>query len=87
MGIAPRNGNTANIFTAGVCDILDPFETTKNKTIRALHGVAGSGSPGVFLGSGFRNNTAAVTSISLFPDSGQSFVTGTRFSIYGLKGS
>jgi hypothetical protein len=85
MGITPRSGNTANIFTAGVCDILDPFETTKNKTIRSLHGVTGTGNPGVFLGSGMRMNTEAVSSLTLLPDAGQNFVSASRFSLYGIK--
>lgn len=85
MGVAPRSGNTANIFTGGVCDILDPFETTKNKTIRSLHGLTGTGNPGVFLGSGMRMNTEAVTSLTLLPDAGQNLVVGSRFSLYGLK--
>jgi hypothetical protein len=85
MGVAPRSGNTANIFTGGVCDILDPFETTKNKAIRSLHGLTGTGNPGVFLGSGMRMNTEAVSSLSILPDAGQNLVTGSRFSLYGIK--
>jgi hypothetical protein len=86
MGITPRDGNTANIFAAGICDILEPFTSNRNKTIRCLHGVPGTGNPGIFLGSGFRNNTEAITSLTLFPDAGQSFVANSRFSIYGIKG-
>jgi hypothetical protein len=40
---------------------------------------------GVALISGFWNNTAAVTSASLTPSTGASFVTGSRFSLYGIK--
>ena len=35
-GIA--NGDTANVFTGRVIDILDAFSTTKNKTLRMLQG-------------------------------------------------
>ena len=87
IGVAPRDGNTANIFSAGVCDVLDAFESTKNKTIRSLNGVTGTGNPGVFLNSGFRNNTAALTSMTLLPDAGQSFTANSRFSLYGIKGA
>ena len=87
MAVAPRSGNTANIFSSGVCDVLDAFESTKNKTIRSLNGLTGTGNPGVFLNSGFRNNTAALTSMTLLPDAGQSFTASSRFSLYGLKGS
>jgi hypothetical protein len=75
--------NTANAFQGGVIDILDYSSTTKNTTTRALTGVAASG-PAICLISGLWNNTAAVTRIN-FENSGN-FVTGTRFSLYGIRG-
>lgn len=77
---------TASAFNAGVCDILDPFETTKNKTIRTLSGVPGSYDR-IWLASNLWVNTSAVTSITLVSGFSANFVTGSRFSIYGLKGS
>ena len=77
---------TASAFNAGVCDILDPFETTKNKTIRTLSGVPGSYDR-VWLASNLWANTSAVTSITLVSGFSGNFVTGSRFAIYGLKGS
>lgn len=73
--------NTANVFNAGVVDLLDFQSVSKNKTMRALVGSAGE----VALTSGVWLSTSAVTSVSLRPDSGN-FVTGSRFSIYGLRG-
>jgi hypothetical protein len=74
--------SATNIFAAGIVDILDPFETTKNKTIRAL---VGSTSPNeIALSSGAFLSTNAVTSLSLSPAVGQ-FNTGSRFSLYGIK--
>ena len=84
IGIALQNSATSNAFAASVADILDPYETTKNKTVRALSGVLGGSVPAVALQSGFRNNTEAISSIKLYPDAGN-FVQGSRFSIYGLK--
>lgn len=77
---------TGSAFNAGVCDILDPFETTKNKTIRTLSGVPGSYNR-IWLASNLWANTSAVTSITLVSGFSASFVAGTRISIYGLKGS
>lgn len=74
----------ANNFTADVIDILDPFVTTKNTTIRSFNGYAGT-APVVILRSGAWYNTAAVTSITVTQLSGN-FVSGSRFSIYGIKG-
>jgi hypothetical protein len=77
---------TGSAFNAGVCDILDPFETTKNKTIRTLSGLPGSYNR-IWLASNLWMNTGSVTSITLLSPFSSSFVSGNRFSIYGLKGS
>jgi hypothetical protein len=77
-----NSGATANSFGASVIDILDPYSTTKNKTVRSFGGVGGAE---VTLNSGHRRNTESVTSFTLTPQSG-SFVSGSRFSIYGIKG-
>lgn len=71
--------NTANIFAASVIDLLDPYETTKNKTTRALTGVRR-----IQLNSGFWNNTAAINALTITQD-GSQFAIGSRFSLYGIK--
>lgn len=78
--IAP-SGDPANAFGGGVVDILDPFETTKNTTIRSLGGTSSI----VQFFSGVWLNTAAVSSITLsfFGESG-GYATGSRFSLYGV---
>jgi hypothetical protein len=79
-------GNAAsNNFGAGIVDILDPYSTTKNKTVRGLSGVANSSGPIIILNSGLYYKTDSITSITLFPPSGN-LVSGSRFSIYGIKG-
>jgi hypothetical protein len=70
-----------NAFGACVIDILDPFETTKNKTIRALTGA----NTVVSLSSTFWNFTTAVSSIELSAFSATNFLVGSRFSLYGWK--
>jgi hypothetical protein len=70
-------------FGAGVADLLDPFSTTKNKTVKSLTG--STSAPELDLYSGAWYNTASVTSFDLFPLAGN-FVTGSRFSLYGIKG-
>ena len=81
---APGAGSAANIFSAGVIDILDFASTTKNTTLRTLAGYPGTESY-VTLNSGLFNNTAAVTDVSLISN-GTSFAIGSRFSLYGIKG-
>lgn len=65
----------------GVIDILDYASTAKNTTTRTLWGRTDS----IRLTSGLWANTAAVTSILLTTDA-STLNTGSRFSLYGIKG-
>ena len=78
------DGNTANAFGVSIIDILDPFVTTKNTTVRTLGGRTAA-EAGIYLTSGLWLNTAALTSALITPANG-SWVTGSRFSIYGIRG-
>jgi len=85
--VIPNNATTTNTFSGTVIDVLDYSSASKNKTIRALGGVAPASFLQVQLASGLWISTAAVTSLSFFD--GQSltnFMAGTRFSLYGVKG-
>lgn len=75
------NLNSAGQFNAIDVDILDPFSSTKNTTLRALNGTAGRSR--IVLSSGAYFDTAVVTSITL-TDLFGTFVTGSRFSLYGV---
>ena len=77
------NNTAANVFGAAVMDILDPFETTKNTTFRTLHGLTSYNV--ITLASSLWNNTAAITTMTFTSDGGANFVSGTRFSLYGIK--
>jgi hypothetical protein len=88
--LAGRNSGasaSASVFGAGVVDILDYTNTNKNKVVRVLAGSDNNGSGNVLdLSSGFWLNTAAVTSIKLLAGlGGYSFVSGTKFALYGIK--
>lgn len=84
-GYFPYDGRPANIFGAATVDILDPFETSKYTTFRSLMGtVSGAGENFVGLFSGLWLNTAALTSITLYPES-DSWRTGSRFTLIGVK--
>jgi hypothetical protein len=82
LGSFPAANGTGSVFTGCVADILDPFEA-KNKVVRSLAGAHWS-QPAVSLRSGIWVNTAAVTSITLV-DATSNLVTGSRFSLYGIK--
>jgi hypothetical protein len=69
-------------FAPAVLDILDAFSTSKNKTTRLFAGTVNYDWLGLW--SGHWRSTAAVDSISIISPLGD-FVTGCRFSLYGLK--
>ncbi len=82
MAILAIVGNTAttNMYAPSVLDILDAFSTTKNKTLRSLNGITAIG-----LSSGVWINTASLTSVTLSTQIGPNFLTGSRFSLYGIR--
>jgi hypothetical protein len=73
---------STTIPAAFVCDILDAFETTKNKTIRSLAGYGNGGNINLY--SGLWINASALTSITILASSGN-LATSSRFSLYGSK--
>lgn len=79
----PAAGNSSTHYSPSVIDILDPFETSKNTTIRALAGRLESTQIGLYSGAWY--NTDAVNTITLDISQAASFVSGSRFSLYGLR--
>ena len=79
-------GSKANTAYAGsvVIDFLDIHSSSKNTTMRALGGATQPGEKQIGITSGLWNNTAAVTTILLYLNSG-SFSAGSRFSLIGSK--
>lgn len=77
------NTNTAGNFASGIIDILDYASTSKNKTVRSFGGATQIDF--ISLNSGLFADTTAISSINLF-DSNGAIVTGSRFSLYGIKG-
>lgn len=74
-----------SVFGAAVIDILDYASTSKNKTIRSLSGSAGSSNM-VALRSNLWISTSAITQITMSNATLGGFLTGSRFSLYGIKG-
>jgi len=84
LGWGVTNGDSNN-FTGSVIDILDPFSTTKNTTVRAFTGSARANPNWLGLYSGAWFNTASLTSIGIGFGT-QNLLTGSRFSLYGIRG-
>ena len=81
-GINVSGGSASNAFGPAVVDLLDLY-ASKNKTIRNLSGANTSSSPTIQLGSGVWLSTGSVSSLELTTDN--SFTTGSRFSLYGIR--
>lgn len=83
--LVPLNatGTATGVFSTSIVDIFDFASTTKNKTVRSLSGRLDTATE-INLYSGAWFSTAAITSITL-PATAGNIVTGSRFSLYGLK--
>jgi len=87
LGNLTRNNSSSVIYSAGVSDFLDVYSTTKNKTIRIFAGSRIATAGYVDLNSSlFFGNQNAISSIEVFASGGLDLATGSRFSLYGIKG-
>ena len=84
-GLVASATNSANIYSGVVIDLVDAFGT-KNKTIRTLTGSHTNGATYITLASGLWFDTTAATSLQLSVISGNNIASGSRFSLYGIKG-
>ena len=84
--IIPSDGVTNN-FAPSVVDLLEFGNTSKKKTVRCFYGLHdGAGASNVIeVSSGLWSSASAITSLTFTPPAGN-FVSGSRFSLYGIKG-
>ena len=77
-------------FSPVIIDILDAFSTNKTKVTRSMQSALqnwNSGEPEyLYFVSGLYNSTSALSSIKFTSVAGSNFATGSRFSLYGVKG-
>lgn len=85
IGRMPISTDLANVYGTSIVDILDYGSTSKNKTIRVLMGADFNGSGTVYLYSNAWFNTAAVSSILVYP-AANTFAAGSTVALYGIKG-
>jgi hypothetical protein len=82
-------GDGASMYSAHVIDILDYANTSKYKTVRALHGRENNSTTGrIMLESGLWQNTAAITSLSFTMRDGtaaSNIAQYSSFALYGIK--
>lgn len=75
-------GATANVFSAGIIDILDYTDTTKGTTVRTLSGWDANGSGQTYLGSGAWSNLSPVSSLTFRSNS--NFAQYSHAALYGI---
>jgi hypothetical protein len=84
----PTSNATANIFGAGIIDILDYANTNKNKVVKTLSGDDLNGNGYIALTSGLWNSTNAITSITFGSTDGAGNIPQySQFALYGIKGA
>lgn len=76
-------------FGAGIVDILDIGNTNKKPVVKMLSGLAGgTQSKFISITSGFTTSGfGPLSSVTLLSRNSASFVSGSRFSLYGIKGA
>jgi hypothetical protein len=83
----PGSADGTNIFGFVIAEFMDYTNTNKLKTIRMMNGFQGPSGRWQEFQSGLYNSTSAITAINVSINSGYYFNTGTRLSLYGIKGS
>lgn len=79
-----NSSRLASTFAAGIVDILDYTNTNKYKTQRSLTGREDNSAGIAIFASGLWKNTAAISSITCVPISGN-FAQYSHFALYGIK--
>lgn len=87
LGSTAGATSVSGAFGTLVMDLLDFASITKNKTSRCVAGTIGTSATTGIIGinSSLWRSTAAVTSLTVYCNQGN-FVSGTRASLYGLRG-
>jgi hypothetical protein len=76
---------TSGVFGAGVIDILDYANTSKNKTVRSLNGYDNNSAGQIRLSSGLWMNTTAINSITIVSANAANFAANSHWALYGIK--
>jgi len=87
-GLTNSAQNDTNAYGVNIMELFEWADTTSYTTIRSLDGrmdPQGTSYRGVGSRGGMWLNQNAVTSIQLFDNRGYNWLSGSRFSLYGVK--
>jgi hypothetical protein len=81
------DGAYTNMYMAGIIDILDYADTSKNTTVRSMSGLDANGSGQIRFVSMLWKNTAAVNRFDIVADPIYltNWTTASKISLYGVK--
>lgn len=84
-GEGATNANTANTF--GSSELTIPNYTGSTYKPMSVDGVSENNATGAYqwLGAGLWSSSAAITSLTLVPNTGPNFVANSSFYLYGIK--
>jgi hypothetical protein len=85
IGNQPNTNDTSNVFSGTIVDIPEYTSSSKNKILKYISWFVGSNYGFVHAGSAAQFDTTAINSITI-GQQGNQFITGSRFSLYGIKG-
>ena len=85
VGRIPASSQSSDVYGAINTDLVDAYSSTKNTTSRSLSGFPGNENS-IYLDSGLFINTASITDLTFFATAGPNLVTGSRFSLFGIRG-
>lgn len=78
--------SSSGYYGTTIIDIQDYSSSTRNKTLRGFSGQDLNGSGYLYLTSGMKNDTTAISSIYLKVRQGsRQFSAGSTFALYGIK--
>jgi hypothetical protein len=85
--LVPTASNLANVFCAGIMDILDYSSTTKAKSCRTLRGFDMNGTGYITIGNVLWAPTTpqAINSLTLTSGNSANIVAYSSFALYGVK--
>lgn len=84
FGRATASLSASNAFGGAVLDILDFADTSKNTSFISSSGMTDSNLVDVI--TCMWNNTDALETLELYSNTGSNFLSGTQYSLYGVKG-
>lgn len=79
IGAVTGSTSPANSPGANIIDIFDPFDTSKNTTLRSLFGMTGNVFNGMYVSNWADTSSVDVIKVYMTAD----FEAGTRISLYG----